>query len=164
MFKKNKEPFQPNPEATKRLAAIENYTKLLDNQFRIPGTDFRFGIDPLLGLIPFAGDLFSLGFQGMLLASMIKFGVSRKVIILMTLNIAVDFILGSIPIIGNIFDFYFKASERNLRLMKRHFHEGRHQGSGTGIIVAVFVILLAVMALVGYLVYLLIKYLWNAIF
>lgn len=163
MLKSNKVPFQPNPEAQARLAKIESFTKLLDNQFKVPGTEFRFGIDPLLGLVPFAGDIFSLGFQGLLLTSMMKFGISRKVIILMAVNIAIDFIVGSIPIVGNIFDFYFKSSQRNLELMKRHFHEGKHQGSGTGILIVVLLILLSVMALVGYLVFLLFDFLVDAI-
>ncbi|MGZ5243982.1 MAG: DUF4112 domain-containing protein [Bacteroidia bacterium] len=163
MLTSKKKPFQPNQEAQARLAKIESFTRLLDNQFKIPGTDFRFGIDPLIGLIPFAGDIFSLGFQGVLLTSMMKFGVSRKVMILMAVNIAIDFIVGSIPVLGNIFDFYFKSSQRNLELMKRHFHEGKHQGSGTGTLLLVLLILVAVMALVGYLVYLLIDFLADAI-
>jgi hypothetical protein len=163
MLKSKKEPFIPNPEAQARLAKIESFTKLLDNQFKIPGTDFRFGIDPLIGLVPFAGDVFSLGFQALLLTNMMKYGVSRKVVILMAVNIAVDFVVGSIPVLGNIFDFYFKSSQRNLELMKRHFHEGKHQGSGTGILVVVLLILLAVMALVGYLVFLLFDFIADAI-
>ena len=76
----------------------------------------------------------------------------------MGLNIALDFILGSIPIIGNIFDFYFKSSQKNLELLKRHYGEGKHQGSGNWILLLVFILLLAVLAGVGYLTYLLLAY------
>ncbi|RYD82878.1 MAG: DUF4112 domain-containing protein [Sphingobacteriales bacterium] len=156
-------PFQPNPEATARLRQIESMTKLMDNQFRLPGTDFRFGLDPIIGLIPFAGNIMTLVFQGFLVASMSKYGISRKVMILMVINLAIDFILGGIPFIGNIFDFYFKSSQRNLELMKRHYNEGKHQGSGTGTLMIVFLLFLAIIAAIGFLVFKLVELVYHLI-
>lgn len=116
---------------------IEEMVRLMDKRFRIPGTRFRFGLDPILGLFPVVGDLTSFAISGGLILYMLRFGVSRKVIILMLLNISVDAIIGSIPVIGNIFDFYFKANSRNIKLLRRHYEEGKYQGKGTWIIVLV---------------------------
>lgn len=121
---------------------IEEMVRLMDKRFRIPGTRFRFGLDPILGFFPVVGDLTSFAISGGLILYMIRFGVSRKVIILMLLNISVDAIFGSIPILGNIFDFYFKANSRNIELLRRHYEEGKYQGKGTWIIAVVALVLI----------------------
>ena len=147
-----------NEGGSEALRKIEKFARLLDSQFKLPGTNFRFGLDPILGLIPFVGDATSLGIQLGLLSAMMQYGASRKVIILMTLNLLLDFTIGSIPFIGGVFDFFYKSSERNLRLLKRHYGEGKYQGKGTGIIILVIVIILAVFALIGFLMYKLIAW------
>lgn len=121
---------------------IEEMVRLMDRRFRIPGTRFRFGLDPILGLFPVVGDLTSFAISGGLILYMLRFGVSRKVILLMLLNISVDAVFGSIPIIGNIFDFYFKANSRNIRLLRRHYEEGKYQGKGNWIIITVALLLI----------------------
>lgn len=126
------------PHATPAdLYWIDEMVRLMDKRFRIPGTRFRFGLDPILGLLPVVGDLTSFAISGGLILYMLRFGVSRKVIILMLLNISVDAIVGSIPIIGHIFDFYFKANTRNINLLRKHYEEGKYQGKGTWIIILV---------------------------
>lgn len=126
---------------------IEEMTRLMDSKFRIPGTRFRFGIDPILGLLPVVGDITSFAISGSLLLYMLRFGVSRKVIILMLLNIVLDTIIGSIPIIGQLFDFYYKANTRNINLLRKHYHEQKYQGSGTWILVSVALVLVALIFL-----------------
>lgn len=112
---------------------------LLDNQFRLPGTSFRFGLDPLLGLLPVVGDMASFAMSAALVVTMARHGASGKLVTLMLLNSALDALLGSIPVVGNIFDFFFKANERNVRLLRRHYDEGKYQGSGKGILVGVLI-------------------------
>ena len=130
------------PVADPNLYWVEEMVKLMDSRFVLPGTRFRFGLDPILGLLPVVGDLTSFAISGGLLLYMLKYGVSRKVIVLMLLNITLDATIGSIPIIGHIFDFYYKANTRNINLLKKHYEEGKYQGSGTWIIVLVAVILI----------------------
>ncbi len=132
--KPDRMPFPGNnpPGEIKELQWIEKISRYLDTAFVIPGTRFRFGLDPLLGLFPIAGDLVSFGMSAIMILSMVKHGASRKVVILMIGNIVIDTIVGSIPILGNIFDFTFKANQRNLKLLKEHQLEGKHTGSGTG--------------------------------
>ncbi|MEJ8756324.1 DUF4112 domain-containing protein [Pontibacter sp. H259] len=134
---------------SEKLKWVNHMVKLMDNQFRFPGTNFRFGLDPILGFIPVVGDLASFGMSAMLVMTMARHGASGKLVALMLLNIALDTVIGSIPILGNIFDFAFKANERNVRLLTRHYEEGKYQGSGKGIILGVLVgiILLAILLL-----------------
>lgn len=120
---------------------------LMDNQFRLPGTKFRFGLDPILGLLPVAGDLASFAVSATLVMTMARHGASSKLVVLMLLNIGFDAILGSIPIIGNVFDFFFKANERNVRLLKAHYEQGKYQGSGKNIIAVVLVGIIIMFAL-----------------
>ena len=117
-------PFQNIPD----LKWVARITRVMDSNFRIPGTNFRFGLDPILGLIPGLGDATSLAISGTLVYYMAKHGASRKVIIMMLGNIALDAIFGSIPILGNLFDFFYKANTRNIRLLKRHYEERKYQG------------------------------------
>jgi hypothetical protein len=133
----------------------------MDSAFSIPGTKIRFGLDPLLGLIPFVGDLIGLGISATMVLSMIRHGVSGKLLFMMLGNITLDYLISSIPILGDIFDFAYKANERNLRLLKQHQLEGKHQGVGWGYI---FVILILFMLLVSVLVFIIWKaaYYWYA--
>ncbi|MDX5438067.1 MAG: DUF4112 domain-containing protein [Pontibacter sp.] len=132
---------------TEKLKWVDHVSHLMDSQFRLPGTNFRFGLDPLLGLVPFAGDLASFGVSAALIVTMARHGASGKLIALMLLNVTLDVTLGSIPILGNIFDFVFKANERNVRLLRRHYEEGKYQGSGKGIMVGVLVGLVLLLVL-----------------
>jgi len=128
-------------------------SRWLDTKFQIPGTRFRFGLDPVIGLIPGLGDVFTFVVSGSLIAVMARKGASGKVIILMTLNALLDTIIGSIPLLGGIFDFFYKANERNVRILEKHYHEGKYQGSGKGIVVLVIIVLLAVFAGAIYLIW-----------
>ncbi|MDO6392144.1 DUF4112 domain-containing protein [Pontibacter sp. BT731] len=124
---------------TENLKWVDRVTHLMDNQFRLPGTNWRFGMDPILGLFPVVGDLASFGVSAMLILTMARHGASGKMVTLMLLNIALDTLFGSIPILGNIFDFAFKANERNVRMLRAHYEEGKYQGSGKKIIVGVII-------------------------
>jgi len=124
---------------------IERVTKLMDSSFRIPGTNIRFGLDPILGLFPFFGDLISYGISCSLVLAMVKKGVGGKVLVKMISNITLDYIISNVPVIGYIIDFGNKANERNLKLLREHYDEGKHQGSGLKYVLIVLLILLAIM-------------------
>ncbi|MEJ2884338.1 DUF4112 domain-containing protein [Pedobacter sp. GR22-6] len=132
------------------LRWIARISYLMDNQFRFPGTKFRFGIDPLLNLFPFAGDMAGFLISGGLLLTMARKGASNKLVVLMSLNILLDATIGAIPIIGQIFDFYFKANARNMKLMQEHYMENKHQGSGKNIVIWVSIVLLILLAALIY--------------
>lgn len=99
----------------------ERLVTLLDDRFRIPGTDVRFGLDPIIGILfPGVGDAVTgTGAIG-LLALAVRRGVPRVVLWRMVLNILIDTLFGSLPVVGDIFDVAFKANRRNLELIRAH--------------------------------------------
>lgn len=136
---------EPRPAS---LDSFERISKLLDSKFEIPGTRIRFGLDPLLSLIPVAGDLITLVISSMLIYTMHNHGASRKVVIKMMLNAGLDTVIGAIPLVGTVFDVFFRANERNVRLLREHYFEGKHQGSGKGLLAVIFLIAIVIIAAV----------------
>lgn len=128
----------------RELEWIEKLTHYMDNLVRVPGTKFRFGIDPILGLIPFGGEIVSFVISSIILLALIRHGTSGKLVVLMLSNVAVDTLAGAIPFLGDIFDFTFKANKRNVNLLKQYHHEGMHKGSGIKIILGVLAALLII--------------------
>lgn len=126
----------------KEFKYLDSMSDLLDSRFRIPGTNIRFGLDFLVGLVPYAGDLITFAFSGVLVISMARNGASGMVVLKMLGNILLDTLVGSIPILGDLFDLSFKANRRNYKLLKEHYQEGKHGGSALPIILAVIFALL----------------------
>ena len=135
------------------LLWLDRTAQLLDNRFRIPGTQIRFGIDSLVGLVPYAGDVITFFISGFLVIAMVRFGAHGKALFKMIGNIWVDGMVGTIPLLGDIFDFRYRANIRNVELMREHFAEGRHRGSAWPIIMAIVLILLLLVVLSIYVVY-----------
>ena len=140
---------------------IEKYSDLLDTKFRIPFTNIRFGFDFLIGLFPGLGDILSFTLSGGLLLMMVRKGASGKALALMIVNIILDTTIGAIPVLGDIFDLFFKANKRNLDLFQAHFEEGEHKGSAWPIVLTVLVIFTILLIGIGYLIYLLISGLFE---
>ena len=139
--------------ATTDLKNLRVIAKLMDSQFRIPGTDVKFGLDALLGLIPGAGDFATFLISGYMVTVMAKNGASGFVLARMVLNIVIDSLIGSIPILGDIFDVAFKANQRNMALMQQHYVEGRHKGGAWKVIVPVLLMLLIIIGGLAWLAY-----------
>ena len=125
---------------------VEKISRLLDSRFLIPGTNIRFGLDPIASLFPVIGDLITYLVSGALIYTMYTHGASRKVVIKMILNSTLDAIIGSIPVVGTIFDIFYRANDRNLRLLKEHYFEGRHEGSGNGLLLAIAIVAVLLVA------------------
>lgn len=107
------------------LNKIRKIAKILDSAIGIPGTKFRIGLDPILGLIPGGGDLIA----GIISAYMIylatRFGLEKREIFKMFKNVAIETAVGSVPIAGDIFDAYFKANMRNLEILEKHLEKSQ---------------------------------------
>ena len=138
----------PTPRGLKN---IDYLARLMDAQFRVPGTNFRFGLDALIGLIPGGGDLSTFAVSGYMLWVMAQNGASGYVLARMVFNVLLDTVIGSIPILGDLFDMVYKSNMRNLRLMQEHYREGRHRGSAWKVIVPVLIFLFLVIVGVIYL-------------
>lgn len=139
--------------ATTELRNLRVLAKLMDSQFRIPGTGVKFGLDALIGLIPGAGDFATFLISGYMVTILAKNGASGFVLARMVLNILIDSLVGSIPILGDIFDVVFKANQRNVTLMHQHYVEGRHKGGAWKVIVPVLLVLLIVIGGLAWLAY-----------
>ena len=98
---------------------------LLDSRFRVPGTSIRFGLDPILSLVPGLGDLTSPVFALALIVQGLRQRVPKVVLTRMMLNALIDAVIGVIPIAGTIGDVFFRANLMNLQLLERHAHPGR---------------------------------------
>lgn len=107
-------------ERERTLARLEQLASLLDDRFTVPGTDFRFGLDPILGLIPGIGDSATAALTGYMILVARRYRLPVSVQARMVLNLVLDWLVGSIPLLGDLFDFGFKANRRNLILLRRH--------------------------------------------
>jgi hypothetical protein len=125
------------------LDALRRWARIFDSAFHIPGTGITFGIDPIIGLIPGIGDLASPIFSLFFIWHGVRLGVPRVVLARMVLNVLIDAGVGAIPVVGDLFDFGWKANDWNLALLERHAVIGRRATSGDWL----FVILCAVLVL-----------------
>ena len=93
---------------------------LLDSSIRIPGTGIRFGLEPIIGLIPAAGDLVSGGLGFYLILRAVQFRLPPVVVARMVANTLLDLTIGAIPLLGDLFDFLYKSNTRNMQLFERY--------------------------------------------
>ena len=102
-------------EVEKSLDQLSFY---LDDLFRIPGVGWRFGLDALIGLVPNVGDTLTSFASFYILVAGVRYGVPKITLLRMAFNIAVDYLVGSIPFIGDAFDFVWKANKMNMDLIR----------------------------------------------
>jgi hypothetical protein len=106
------------------MEALRRWAVLLDSAFKIPGTNIRFGLDAVIGLVPGLGDLVAPVFTVILLGTALRMRVPAVVLARMVLNAAIDMLLGLVPIAGDIGDVFWKADLRNMALLERHARPG----------------------------------------
>ena len=141
---------QDTKTISSELKWLDTATRLLDNRFRIPGTDIRFGLDFLIGLMPGIGDIASLSISGLLVTVMARKGASGMVILKMLWNILIDAIVGTVPILADIFDLAYRANRRNLELLQEHYVEGEHDGSAWPVVIFILLIVLGLIVAATY--------------
>ncbi|EAR21706.1 DUF4112 domain-containing protein [Nitrococcus mobilis] len=120
-----------SPETLKRFRRLQRLAQLLDSEFQIPGTRWRFGLDPLIGLVPGLGDAASAVISLWLIAEAKRLGAPSASLRKMLRNVLVDSVAGSIPVLGDAFDAGYKANLRNVALLERAlFEPGRKETTG----------------------------------
>jgi hypothetical protein len=137
----------PLPTNPTTLDALRRYAVLLDSQFRVPGTNIRFGLDAIVGLIPGLGDISTPLFAGLLLVQGVRMRLPLVVQARMVLNAAIDMAVGLVPVLGDLADIGFKANLRNLALLERHATRGVPPAKSDYIFVVVCLIVLAFVAI-----------------
>jgi len=141
-------------ESLADLEAVRRWARLLDSQFRIPGTKLTFGLDPIIGLVPGVGDLVGPVFGLVVVAHAWKRRVPKIVMARMLVNAGLDAFFGIIPLIGDTIDLFWKANLANVLLLERHAYERHAVGRadrlfvGAAIVVAVLLALLPIVIVV----------------
>ena len=130
------------------IVALRKWAVLLDSAFQVPGTRWRFGLDPIIGLLPGAGDLVTGFFSVMILLHSVRLRIPKVVIARMMVNTGMDLLAGAIPLLGDLFDAGFKANLRNLRLLERHARPGVKPERSDYVFVGVCVTILVLLAVV----------------
>jgi len=112
------------PEEKRKRQGLEPIFKwlayVMDEVVRVPGTKFRFGLDPLLGLIPGIGDTSSALVSAFALVQAVRVGVPKVLLMRMALNVLVNEVIGVVPVVGDAFSFWFKSNARNYEIIKTH--------------------------------------------
>jgi hypothetical protein len=144
----------------KRLDRLAWY---LDNSIQLPGLNLRVGIDPLVGLIPGIGDTIGAIMSSYILSEAAHLGAPKSILLKMAFNIAVDALAGALPIFGDLFDFGWKANQRNARILGDYLDNPRETGASSRLFAWVLVgSLIGLFIFVGLLGYLLVYALWNS--
>jgi hypothetical protein len=100
---------------------LDRISFILDKAIRVPGTNIRFGLDPIISfLLPAAGDVVSSLVSAYIVLSSVRYGLPKIVIARMVFNVGLDYLTGTIPLIGDLFDFAWKANDKNMKLLNRH--------------------------------------------
>jgi len=126
---------KPSPEEA-TLAHLRGVSRLLDGAVGIPGTHLRVGLDPLIGLVPVVGDWVGGLLSGYIVIRAAGLGASGATVLRMLGNLAVDALVGTVPVLGDIFDVAFRANERNLRLLDAHVQAPARRGRADRMVVA----------------------------
>lgn len=108
--------------------SLETLSTYLDGLFKVPGTGWKFGLDSLIGLVPNVGDMATSVVSFYILIAGVRYGVPKITLLRMAFNIGLDYVVGSIPFLGDAFDFFWKANKQNMDLIRER---GAGKGKGT---------------------------------
>ena len=106
-----------------RLNQVRLIARMMDDRFRLPGTNIRFGLDLILGLVPGLGDAVTSAISLLIVHHAWASGASKLTLARMLGNVGVDFLIGSVPIAGDLADFAWKANRKNARLLEAHLNK-----------------------------------------
>ncbi len=132
-----------------KLAKLQHLRKLsdfLDRSLSIPGTNFRVGWESIIGLLPVGGDVIGMLFSIYILFQAFQFRLPMSILLRMAFNIILDTAVGSIPILGDIFDMTWKANTKNVNMLEQHLHEpGKSQKTNKLFMTILFTVLVLIL-------------------
>jgi uncharacterized protein DUF4112 len=117
----------PRPEVgtreSRQLERLRSLARLLDNAVQLPGTRVRFGLDPIIGLVPGIGDAIGAIFSMFIIYQAARMGAPKSTLLRMMANVGWDTLVGEIPLLGDLFDFGWKSNTRNIALLEQHLEQ-----------------------------------------
>lgn len=150
-------PTTMRPMDTPTARSLQRLARFMDSSIRLPG-GYRIGWDGIIGLIPGIGDVVGLGVSAWIVFGAARLGASRATLARMAGNVAIETLVGAVPVVGDLFDFAFKANVRNMALLERHAREperlARHSrlwvgGFAAAVVLAVLLVAWLVLAILG---------------
>ena len=146
--------------AAKRLRRLRHVAWLLDRSILIGG-DRRIGIDPIIGLVPGLGDWIGAALSSWLIYEAACLGLPARVLGRMGLNVAIEAAGGALPVVGDVFDAFWQANQRNYRLIERHYDPRRRPRSPRRLLAIFLVAVLAFLVALALLLALIVRLVWS---
>jgi hypothetical protein len=143
---------------------LDTLSYVLDNSIPLPGTNRRFGLDAIIGLVPGFGDAAGSLMSAYIVVQAARLGAPASSLVRMVLNVGIEAVVGAIPFAGDLFDAWFKANVRNVRLLRQELDRpGSTRKASTGVVLAVILALVLILGAVGWLAISVLQALWQAI-
>ena len=146
-----------------KVNQLRRLSQLLDNAIPVPGTKFRFGIDPILGVIPGGGDTVAGALGAYIIVEAARMGLPRGVLGQMVGNIVLDSLAGIVPIVGDLFDVGWKANVRNIALLEKHLHLSKRRKGDKLFLIGLSLLLTFIVLGFATITLLAVSWLWNNI-
>jgi Domain of unknown function (DUF4112) len=115
------------PNQVKRVQRLRQIARLMDEAVTIPGTSKKIGLDPIIGLIPGGGDTVSMVLSAYIVVEAALLGLPQATLLKMVSNVLIDAIVGTVPVVGDLFDVVSKANSRNIKLLDSHVENPNFQ-------------------------------------
>lgn len=155
---------QPQPARDGSLRSLDSLSYLLDNSIRVPGTQARFGLDAVIGLIPGFGDAAGSLISAYIVVQAARMGAGWPTLVRMLLNVGIEAIAGAIPIAGDLFDAAWKANARNVALLRREMDKpGSTRRGSAGVVAAVGLALVVILGGIGVGAFFVARAIWQAV-
>ena len=119
------EVIEPDEKLPQDLRALRRFARLMDEEFALPGTRLRFGLDALVGLVPGVGDIVGGMLSTWIIVGALRHRVPARYIVRMVVNVVADLLFGAVPFAGDVFDFLFEENMMNMRLLEAHRDRSR---------------------------------------
>lgn len=144
-----------NPHALRReraLRQLDSLSYVLDNSVRVPGTRRRFGLDPLIGLIPGIGDAAGMMMSAYIVVQAARLGAPAASLVRMLMNVGIEALAGTVPVAGDLFDAWYKANARNVAMLRQELVQpGSTRRSSLRVMWGVVAALVVILGAVGWL-------------
>jgi hypothetical protein len=112
---------------TAALQRIRFAGKILEGIIAVPGTDKKIGLDPIIGLVTGGGDSVGFMMSAYILVESLRFKLPKETLMRMLTNVAIDAVVGAVPFLGDVFDFFWKSNSKNIRLLEAHLANPKEQ-------------------------------------